>query len=141
MSLKFLPLTAHIIRESLVAYQIGYIADRCPHRPFQTVISQIMPMNSNIKEFWKCFIFPVFFFTGNSKYFSNSWCCILNYFILNWKLWDKFLNSMMILILIISYILMFYRNLELIFEFMALKRAPICGRNVSLAFFFEYFYI
>ena len=34
---------------------------------------------------------------------------------------------------------MFYRNLELIFEFMALKRAPICGRNVCLAFFLSIF--
>ena len=42
---------------------------------------------------------------------------------------------MIILILIISYILIFYRNFELIFEFMALKRAPISGRNVCLSFF------
>ena len=63
-------------------------------------------------------------------YFFNSWCCILDYFSLNCKLWDKFLISMIILILIISYILIFYRNFELIFEFMALKRAPRCGRNV-----------
>ena len=41
----------------------------------------------------------------------------------------------------ISYILIFYRNFVLIFEFIALKRAPICGRNVCLAFFFEYFSI
>ena len=34
---------------------------------------------------------------------------------------------------------MFYRNLELIFEFMALKRAPICGRNVCLSFFLRIF--
>ena len=40
---------------------------------------------------------------------------------------------------IISYILMFYRNFELIFEFMALKRAPICGWNVCLAFFLSIF--
>ena len=35
----------YIIGESLVAYQIGYVADRCPRRQFQTLISQIMPMN------------------------------------------------------------------------------------------------
>ena len=85
--------------------------------------------------------FPVyllssFLFTVNSKYFFNSWCCILDYFIFNCKLWDMFLISMIILILIISYILIFYRNFELTFEFMALKRAPICGRNVCLSFFF-----
>ena len=34
---------------------------------------------------------------------------------------------------------MFYRNFELIFEFMALKRAPICGRNVCLSFFLRIF--
>ena len=43
--------TAYIIGESLVAYQIGYVADRCPRRQIQTLISHIMPMNSNIKEF------------------------------------------------------------------------------------------
>ena len=75
----------------------------------------------------------------NSKYFFNSWCCILDYFILNCKLWDKFLNSTIILNFIISYILMFYKYFELIFEFMALKRAPICGRNVCLSFFFRIF--
>ena len=32
-----------------------------------------------------------------------------------------------------------YRNVELIFEFMALKRAPICGRNVCLSFFLRIF--
>ena len=35
----------------------------------------------------------------------------------------------------IFYILIFHRNFELIFEFMALKTAPICGRNVCLSFF------
>ena len=85
----------------------------------------------------KCFfILFAFLFTVNSKYFFKSWCCILDYFILNCKLWDKFLISMIILILIISYILIFYRNFELIFEFMALKRAAIYGRNVCLSFFF-----
>ena len=53
--------------------------------------------------------------------------------------YDKFLNSMIILILIISYTLMFYRNFELIFGFMALKRAPICGWNVCLSFFLRIF--
>ena len=48
--------TAYIIEESLVAYQIGYVADRCPRRQFQTLISQIMPMNSNIKEFENPFV-------------------------------------------------------------------------------------
>ena len=80
-----------------------------------------------------------FLFTVNFKYFFNSWCCILDYFILNCKLWDKFLISMIILILIIPYILIFYRNFELIFEFMALERAPICGRNVCLSFLFWVF--
>ena len=82
------------------------------------------------------FHFIRFLFTVNYKYFFNSWYCILNYFSLNCKLWDKFLISMVSLILIISYILIFYRNFELIFEFMALKRAPICGRNVCFSFFF-----
>ena len=34
---------------------------------------------------------------------------------------------------------MFYRNFELNFEFMALKRAPICGRNVCLSFYLRIF--
>ena len=34
---------------------------------------------------------------------------------------------------------MFYRNFELIFEFKALKRAPICGQKVCLAFFLSIF--
>ena len=34
---------------------------------------------------------------------------------------------------------MFYINFELIFEFMALKRALICGRNVCFAFFLSIF--
>ena len=93
-------------------------------------------------KFFLCFfILSGFLFTVNSKYFFNSWCCILEYSILNCKLWNKFLISMIILILIISYILIFYRNFELIFEFMALRRAPICGRNVCLSLFFAYFYI
>ena len=33
--------TAYIIGESLVAYQIGYVSDRCPPRQFQTLISQV----------------------------------------------------------------------------------------------------
>ena len=40
--------TAYIIGGSLVAYQIGYVIDRCPRRQFQTLISQIMQLNSNI---------------------------------------------------------------------------------------------
>ena len=43
--------TVYIIGGSLVGYQIGYVVDRCPRRQFQTLISKIMPMNSNIKEF------------------------------------------------------------------------------------------
>ena len=89
-----------------------------------------------MQQFWCFFILSCFSFTVNSKYFFNSWCCILDYFILNCKLWDKFLFSMIILILIISYILIFYRNFELIFEFMALEGNPICHRNVCLSFFF-----
>ena len=92
-----------------------------------------------MQNFLCFFILSGFLFTINSKYFFNSWCCILNYFILNCKLWDKFLISMIILILIISCILIFYRNFDLIFEFMTLKRAPICGRNVCLSFFFYVF--
>ena len=46
---------------------------------------------------------------------------------------------MIIRSLIISYILMFYRNLELNFGLMVLKRAPICGRNVCLSFFLRIF--
>ena len=52
-----------------------------------------------------------FIFTVNSKYFFNSWCCILDYFILNFKLWDKFFNSMIILNLIISVLQKFWINL------------------------------
>ena len=32
--------TAYIIGGSLVTYQIGYVADRCPRRQFQTLVSQ-----------------------------------------------------------------------------------------------------
>ena len=32
--------TGYIIGGSLVAYQIGYVADRCPCRQFQTLISK-----------------------------------------------------------------------------------------------------
>ena len=96
-----------------------------------------IPVGSCAKFFMFFHLFG-FLLTVISKYFFNSWCCILDY-ILNCKLWDKFLNSMKILILIISYILMFYRNFKLIFEFMALKRAPICGQNVCLAFFLGIF--
>ena len=32
--------TSYIIGGSLVAYQIGYVADRCPRRQFLTLISQ-----------------------------------------------------------------------------------------------------
>ena len=32
--------TAYIIGGSLVAYQIGYVADRCPSRQLQTLITQ-----------------------------------------------------------------------------------------------------
>ena len=90
------------------------------------------------------FILSGFLLTVNSKYFSicdaasyENW--ILK--ILNCKLWDKFLISMIILFLIISYILIFHRNFELIFEFMALKRAPICGQNVCLSFFFFWVFL
>ena len=41
----------HFIGRSLVAYQIGYVVDRCPRRQFQTLISQIMQINSIFKEF------------------------------------------------------------------------------------------
>ena len=34
--------TAYIIEDSLIAYQIGYVVNRCPRRQFQTLISQIM---------------------------------------------------------------------------------------------------
>ena len=118
-----------------------------------------MPLRTNLASFFNnkhflekncgrfvCKIFYIFsvyprgfLFIVNSKYFFNSWCCIFDYFILNRKLWDKFLISMIILFLIIFYIPILYRNFELIFEFMALKRAPICGRNVCLPFFFRIF--
>ena len=67
--------TAYIIGESLVAYQIGYVADRCPRRQFQTLISQIMPMNS---KFFTINVFPVlhtiFFLLGGQKidFFING---------------------------------------------------------------------
>ena len=41
--------------------------------------------------------------------------CILDYFILICKLYDKFLRFMISIIFIISNILIFYRNFELIF--------------------------
>ena len=67
-------------------------------------------------KFLCCFLFSGFFlYTVNSTYFSNLCCCILDYFILNCRLWDKFLSSMIILILIISYILVFYTNFKLFF--------------------------
>ena len=40
-----------------------------------------------------------------------------------------------------SIILIIYGNFEIIFWFMALKRALICGRNVYLSLFFAFFYI
>ena len=42
---------AYIIGGSLVAYQIGYVVDRCSRRQFQTLISQIMQINSIFEEF------------------------------------------------------------------------------------------
>ena len=48
---------------------------------------------------------------------------------------------MIIFILIISYIPIFYSNFELIFEFMALRRAPVCGRNACLSFFCVFLYL
>ena len=53
------------------------------------------------------FILSGFLFTLNFKYFFNSWCYILDYFILNCKLWDKFLFSM--ISLFFNYLL--YSNL------------------------------
>ena len=44
--------TAYIIGGSLVAYQIGYVVDRCPRRQFQTLISQIMQLNYNLKSIY-----------------------------------------------------------------------------------------
>ena len=38
-------------RITIVTYQIGYVVDRYPRRQFQTLISQIMQMNSIFKEF------------------------------------------------------------------------------------------
>ena len=89
-----------------------------------------------MQKFLCFFILSDFLFTVNSKYFFKSWCCILDYFILNYKLWDKFLISMIILILIISYILIFYRNFELILEFMALNMWP---KRLSFFLFFRIF--
>ena len=42
--------SSHVLG-SLVTYQIGYVADRCPLRQFQILISQIKQMNSIFKEF------------------------------------------------------------------------------------------
>ena len=81
------------------------------------------------------FILSGFLFIVNFKYFFNSWCCILDYFILNCELWDKFLISMITLFLIIFYILILYRNFELIFEFMALKRAPYVAETFAFLSF------
>ena len=41
--------TAYIIGGSLVAYQIGYVANMCPSRQFYTLISQQCKLNSNLK--------------------------------------------------------------------------------------------
>ena len=107
--------------------------------PYDQTWKQI-PVGSCAK-FFMFFHLSGFLFTVNSKYFFNSWCCILDYFILNCKLWDKLFNSMIILNLIVSYILMFYRNFELIFEFMALKRAPHMWPKRLPFFLFVHFYI
>ena len=87
---------------------------------------------------------PVFDSQWTLNIFFNLCCCLLDYFILNCKLWDKFLISMIILILIISYILIFYRNFELIFEFMANiwpHMALICGRNVCFLSFWAFLHL
>ena len=80
--------------------------------------------------------------TVNSKYFSISWCCILDYFILNCKLWDKFLISMIIFILTISYILIFYRNFELIFDIWHWRGPPYVAETFAfLSFFCVFLYL
>ena len=78
-----------------------------------------------------------FLFTVNSKYFFNSWCCILDYFILSCKLWDEFFNSMIILILIISVLQKFWINLWIY----GTDEGPHMWPKRLPCFLFEYFYI
>ena len=56
-----------------------------------------IPVGSCTKSFI-LFHFIRFLFIVNFKIFFHSWCCILDYFILNCKLWDKFLMSMIIIV-------------------------------------------
>ena len=87
-----------------------------------------------------------FIVISQSDMFDNMSSIILTpihrifvHFSLFWQRVSFFLFSLIKSITIISYILIFYTNFELIFEFMALKRAPICGRNVCLSFFLRKF--
>ena len=89
------------------------------------------------KSFCIFSFYPVFYSQWTLNVFS---ICAAAYWTSFWiASYEMFLIYMMILILIMSYILIFYTNFELIFEFMALKRAPICGRNVCLSFFLRIF--
>ena len=55
------------------------------------------------KIFYTFSFYPVFIH-GELQMFFNSWCCILDYFILNCKLWHKFSISM-IIIIFLNYLL------------------------------------
>ena len=70
-----------------------------------------------------------FFFMSNPERFLSSLKKTIVLYLVK-----KFETFMMIF-----YILILYWNFELIFEFMALKRAPICGQNVCLFFFLSIF--
>ena len=114
---------------------------------------RVLPLITNLASFFNnkfflnsgrfvCKIFYVFsfiwfLFTVNSKYLFNSWCCILDYFILNCKLWDKFFNFMIILILIIYVLQKFSINLWIY----GTEEGPHMWPKRLPCFLFEYFYI
>ena len=76
--------TAYIIGRSLVAYQIGYVADRYPRRQFQTLFLQIMQMNSRFKIANEIYIY---IYINNQNY--NNWLIILIFKNILWKMYEK----------------------------------------------------
>ena len=87
----------------------------CPKSVFKTIQidrweTTVTTSSNKISGRFDCkslsffFILSGFSYAVNSTYFINLCCCILDFFILNCKWWDKFLSSMIILILIISYV-------------------------------------
>ena len=71
--------TANIIGGLLVAYQIGYVANKCPRRQFQTLVT-IMQIKLRFKEFeiflWKK---PGFEFRHSRKRLAFEILFALNY--------------------------------------------------------------